>query len=115
MADITTDIGSLMAELNEKPEEQKADEKRVVPEDREFTKVKEIIRDEQGHIMIHFISLQDALNLQQKIELIAHEDENFEGDGVYGFVTGEHKDAAMAHRFSYYQRTNGHVLRYEYK
>jgi hypothetical protein len=114
MADVTTDIGSLMAELNGQTGD-KAEES-MKPENREeSSQIKEIVRDENGHMMIHFISLQEALKLQQRMELIAHEDENFEGDGVYGFETGQHKDAAMAHRFSFYQRTNGKVLKYEYK
>ena len=114
MADIMTDVGSLMAELNGQKEE--TADASMKPENREeSSQIKEIIRDESGQMMIHFISLQEALKLQQRMELIAHEDENFEGDGVYGFVTGEHKDAALAHRFSFYQRTNGRVLKYEYK
>ena len=114
MADIKTDVGSLMAELNGQTEENAGEEMR--PETREeSSQIKEIVRDEFGRMMIHYISLQEALKLQQRIELIAHEDENFEGDGVYGFETGQHKDAALAHRFSFYQRTNGRVLKYEYK
>lgn len=114
MADVTTDIGSLMAELNGQSEDKAAES--MKPENREeSSQIKEIVRDENGQMMIHFISLQEALKLQQRMELIAHEDENFEGDGVYGFETGQHKDAAMAHRFSFYQRTNGRVLKYEYK
>lgn len=114
MADVTKDIGSLMAELNGEAEE-KAEESMKPDNREESSQIKEIVRDDQGRMMIHFISLQEALKLQQKMELIAHEDENFEGDGVFGFETGQHKDAAMAHRFSFYQRTNGKVVKYEYK
>ena len=118
MSDVTTDIGSLMEELNAGSDEKNPEKNPAgapEPEDREFTQVKEIVRDENGRMMIHFINLQDALKLQQKMELISHEDENFEGDGVFGFTTGAHKDAVMAHRFSFYQRTNGKVVKYEYR
>lgn len=106
-------IMDLLSSLN-KPAEP---EREHVPttEQREFTQVKEIMTNDMGHMSVRFISLQEALQIKMKKEVEAHDDENFEGDGIFDFVTGKHEDAAYSHEFSFKERANGRVFKFRYK
>ena len=115
MSDNMTDLGNLMAELNQGEEKDMDPNSRAREPEKEVTMVKEIITDMAGHKQIRFLSLQEVLQMQMKAEVEAHEDENFEGDGIYGFTAGKQKDGAMAHRFSFYERVGGNVRKFEYR